>query len=805
MHLRITVLIYGTIVAAPAAAQNWVQQGPSPTTGGQVEGMSGQGNPVAGSINFVLAHPTNANILTVGASNGGIWTTTNALSASPTWTARSQQLPSLSIGTLAYDLSDASFNTIWASTAQISSFGESGRRVGVYRSTDGGATWNTVAGNSTLGGAANAQDIVGLVARGNTIVTAARYSNDNNYSSIGIFRSTNGGASFTQVSGAAGSGLVLGRNYDLAGDPGNLNRLYTAVTVSFPSGTNGFYRSLDAGATWSLTGPTSMNTDIAAAGNGGNVKIAVGASNSVYLGTVSEGSGTLTSIWRSGDGGSNWVELTSLPLSDGLGIHPGQQGNLHFSMTVDATNPNIIYVAGDRQPAGNNDTGGFGTHDYGATNYTGRLFRGDITNAALGTVVWTPITHNPDGVGGAPSAGAPHADSRRMTFDASGRLIEVDDGGIYTRSNPTSNFGAWTSLNGNLQVAEAHSAVWDRKTNTIIAGTQDTGTVEQVTAGGVQWRTVSQGDGGRVAVDNANTSANSFRYTSFQFYGGLQRREYNASNTQVGSVGISLASIAGSIQFYGPLETNKVVGGRLYVATDRVYESTNATGASPTFTLINSNLGAQLGASVNVIAAGGRLAGVNNPDVLYAGTFSVGGTGRVFLRTTAGGIMNQLTAYNGSTVRDIAMNPEDWQNVYVVDNNQVFRSTNAGGAFTDITGNLPNVGTMEIQTVEYVDLPTAAVDDVVLIGGRDGVFYSRTSNPFAWFELGGSSMPNVPVFELQYVAEDDVLMAATLGRGIFTLSNFTSFFQPVPEPSTWACIGLAGGVFWIRRRNRKAA
>lgn len=799
MQLRILATIIGLALAAPAAAQTWVQQGPSPTINGQVEGMGAQNNPVAGSINFVLAHPTNANILTVGATNGGIWTTTNALATNPTWTARSQQLPSLSMGSLAYDLNDASFNTMWASTAQNSSIGEAGRRSGLYRSTDGGATWNTVGGNSLLAG----QDIVGLVARGNTIVTAARFSDANSFGTIGIFRSTNGGASFTQVSGVGGTGLGNGRTFDLAGDPSNANRLFTAVTQSSNSANNGFYRSLDAGATWSLVGTATMNTDIATAMGGGNVKIAVGASNNVYVSVISQGSGELTSVWRSGDGGSSWVELTSLPSTDsGAGVNPGGQGGLHTSIVADPNDPNVFYVGGDRQPTTNNDNGSF-PNQIGASNYTGRLFRGTVTNQLTGAVTWQAITHNPDGDG--TNVGAPHADSRRMTFDANGRLIETDDGGIYRRLNPTTANGSWASLNGNLQVAETHSAVFDRKTNTIIAGTQDTGTIEQVTAGGLQWRTVNQGDGGRVAVDNANTSANSFRYTSSQFYGGLRRREYNASNTQVNSTAISLSGVAGSIQFYGPLETNKVVGGRLYVATDRVYESTNATGASPTFTLINSNLGAQLGASVNAIAAGGRLAGVNNPDVLYAGTFSVGGTGRVFLRTTAGGIMNQLTAYGGGSVRDIAMNTEDWQNVYVVDNNQVFRSTNAGGAFTDITGNLPNVGTMEIQTVEYVDLPTAAVDDVVLIGGRDGVFYSRTSNPFAWFELGGSSMPNVPVFELQYVAEDNVLMAATVGRGIFTLSNFTSFFQPVPEPSTWACIGLAGGVFWYGRRNRKAA
>jgi hypothetical protein len=784
----------------PVAAQIWVQQGPSPTTGGQVEGISG--GHVSGSVNAILAHPTNADVFIIGATNGGLWTTSNASGGNPTWTARSQQLPSLSIGALAWDMNDASFNTIWAGTARNSSFGEGGRRSGVYRSTDGGATWSTVGGNGTLAG----QDIVGLVARGNTVVTAARGSDANTFGTIGIFRSTNGGATFSQV----GGNLPQGRVYDLQGDPTNVNRLYTAVTATSGNANIGFYRSIDIGATWTLVSPAAMNTQIQAASNAGNVKIAVGNAGNVYCSIISQTTGQLSGMWYSTNAGSSWVQLASLPTTDsGAGVNPGGQGRLHTSIVADPNNPNIVYVGGDRQPRSNNDAGGF-PNQIGASNFTGRLFKGTITNSLTGAVTWQAITHNPDGDG--TNVGAPHADSRRMVFDALGRLIEVDDGGIYRRNNPTNVNGTWVSLNNNLQVAEVHSARYDRKTNTLIAGTQDTGTIEQASAGSATWRTVNQGDGGRVAVDNADVGANSIRYTSSQFYGGgtngLRRRTYNSSNVQQSNTGVALI-VAGSggqnlyandanIQFYGPLETNKVVGGRLYVGTRRVYESLDS-GAN--ITAINSSLGTpDLGASVTTIVAGGRLSGVNNPDVLYAGTTN----SRVFLRTTAGGILNQLTSYTGASVQDIVMNTQNWQEVYVIDNNQVFRSINAGTAFTDVTGNLPNVGTMELQTVEYVDLPAAAVDDVILVGGRDGIFAARTSNPFFWFELGGSSMPNVPVFDLQYDAEDNILMAGTLGRGLFTLANFSSFFQPVPEPSTYACIGAAAGCFFLFRR-RKAA
>src|SRR2546427_10062658 len=81
----------------------WVSQGPgaiqSGTTGGATEGITN--GPVIGAIQAVVAHPTDPNTLYVGAVNGGIWKTTNATAANPTWTPLADSHSSLSIGALA--------------------------------------------------------------------------------------------------------------------------------------------------------------------------------------------------------------------------------------------------------------------------------------------------------------------------------------------------------------------------------------------------------------------------------------------------------------------------------------------------------------------------------------------------------------------------------------------------------------------------------------------------------------------------------------------------------------------------------
>ena len=63
------------LLMAQAVFAGWVAAGPAGDINGQVEGMTAQNDPVAGAINAVLADPTNANILYVGAVNGGIWKT----------------------------------------------------------------------------------------------------------------------------------------------------------------------------------------------------------------------------------------------------------------------------------------------------------------------------------------------------------------------------------------------------------------------------------------------------------------------------------------------------------------------------------------------------------------------------------------------------------------------------------------------------------------------------------------------------------------------------------------------------------
>src|SRR5215510_691448 len=389
------------------------------------------------------------------------------------------------------------------------------------------------------------------------------------------------------------------------------------------------------------------------------------------------------------------MDLPQTPESNGEieGLHPGQQGSIHLSIAVDRNDPNTVYVAGDRQddPFPN---------FIGANNFSGRLFRGNTT-APRGSVPspqWKHLTHSNSITqipgGGTASGSAPHADSREMTIAANGDLIEVDDGGIYRRTSPQNNTGDWFSLNGDIQTTEFHDVAYDTISNIILlGGAQDNGTSVQITMGSKTWRLISGGDGGDVAVDNITRAASnqSIRYFSSQKLGGFSRQIYDANNNNVGNP-VSLASIPETDkQFVTPVELNAINPMRLVIGgSTHVYESFNQ---GSTNTQISGP-----GANGNAMAYGGRSGGADNQDVLYVGSGSA-----VFLRTTAGAALAQTAALptGASTVRDVVLDPDDWRSAYVVDSNQVFRTTDAGATWTDITGNLAEFGAGIFSTTEF--------------------------------------------------------------------------------------------------------
>ena len=743
----------------------WIAEGPGPSQNGQVEGILNQ--EVVGAVHAVAAHPSDADTLYIGTANGGIWKTTNATSASPTWSPLTDNNESLSIGALEFDPTDGTNQTLVAGVGNYSSFaGIGGPKAGLLRTTDGGATWTPLDGGGTLDG----KNINGVAARGSTITVSVNFADSFSPNDAGIFRSIDTGATFTQISNGNGAvtGLPGGATFDVAGDPSNANTLYTAVvSADFFGGLNGIYKSVNGGANWSKISNAAMDALIIS-DTTNNIEIDVGNSNNVYVGIINFGQ--LAGLFRSGDGGGSFTQLdTPVTNEDGtdVGINPrprrngtpGGQGATHFSIVADPTNANVVYVGGDRQPRTFGDAGSF-PNSLGANDFSGRLFRVDASLAMGSQAV--ALTHV-----NTTSNSAPHADSRDMVFDAIGNLIEVDDGGIYRRTTPSMNTGDWFSVIGNLQNAEQHDLAYDTLSNILISGNQDTGTTFQLAEDGTTWFSLHTGDGGDVAVDNFTLAGSnqSIRYTSFQNLGAFRRTVWDAAGALVSTDFPNLTVIGGGAafepQFVTPIALNVVDSQRLvFVGSNSVYESLNQ---GETITEINDG-GIFTGGFLEESVAYGH---ATNADVIYVGVES-----DVLLRTTAGGTLTETaTQFPGSTVSDLVLDSvaADDQSVFVADDNSVFITTDAGGGWTDITGNLAALGALAFETLVFVP---GTVGNAIVLGTQTGVYFATSANFMSWSELG-TGLPNAIVHDLVYDAADNVLAAGTLGRGAWTLSNAT--------------------------------
>ena len=798
------------LLAAPTPADidlevigaSWVAQGAAPAINGQVENVRPGNNitgdenedfenQVVGAIHTVLADPNDADTLWAGAVNGGIWKTTNATHDNPHWEPLTDEFRGLSIGALEFDPTDTDPEgngpTIIAGIGHFSSYGRRGGPLtGLLLSTDGGDNFTPIS-PALL----QQRNISGVAIRDNTIVASA--NNFGGGTGAGVYRSTDNGKTWNFISGT--NGLENGAAFDLVGDPTDTQRLYVSVQGV------GIFRSDDDGANWVnvSNNDASLNTAITTDDpttpsiDNNNIEMAVANNGRVYAAVLTNGQPSYIGYTDNPTAANpTWTEM-DLPItqeSDGdfEGLNPqkkpGGQGAIHFSIIADPHNSNIVYVGGDRQDSPFPNA-------INANDFSGRLFRGDTTQTANApgdtenpnSPQWQPLTHSAGGFsgGGTNNNSAPHADSREMTFDAHGNLIEVDDGGIYRRTNPGSANGDWFSIIGNLQVTEQHDIAYDPISDIIISGNQDTGTTQQQSTGSLKWDSVSTADGGDIAVSVEPNNANqSVRYSSFQNLGNFRRRVYDNANNLVSEKLVELNGFdRDDAQFNTPVVVNAVDPNRLVIGgAENVYESFDQGDNLTVVNIPRSGGGGSVGvnsAEGDPIAYGAK----DNEEILY-----IGSGANVRVRTTADGTLEN-TGYTGEIVRDIVLDLDNSATAFVIDNNRVFQTTDTGTSWLDITGDLSSFldfsasGGDFLRSVEFVSSPTL---DAVVVGSTQGVFASLSNDWDDWFAVGPATLPNAPVWDMDANEPDDVLVAGTLGRGAWQLSNIENILNSVPTP-----------------------
>jgi photosystem II stability/assembly factor-like uncharacterized protein len=338
----------------------WKSIGPSLIPQGQTYGTNRID--VIGRVSSIAVDPANPRHLLLGAAGGGIWESKNTGS---TWDPRTDRMPSLAIGAIAFDPTNSA--RVYAGSGEGNFYFNLG--AGIYKSTDGGATWSVLTAApfvgvgfydlvvdpkapkvlyaATTNGFYKSADRGGSwsLKRAGRCWDASVHPQGGSVELLatfvdGLFRSTNGGNSFSSVSLPSAPASSWTR---LAVD-----RVRTAPDVAYVFGatTDAAYLWRRTGSTWTrISSPQPLN--VTQAWYDWYVAASSDKSNQVYLGAIDAFRGTLSgSAWT-------WRNITTQGANS---IHPDQH-----CLAFSPNNSNIIYAGSD---------GGIFRSENGGANWT---------------------------------------------------------------------------------------------------------------------------------------------------------------------------------------------------------------------------------------------------------------------------------------------------------------------------------------------------------------------------------------------------------------------------------------------------
>jgi hypothetical protein len=705
---------------APAAAGcNWFSVGP---------------RNINGRIKSLAVHP-NGTTVYAGAADGGVWKSTDS---GQSWTPTMHDELSLAIGALALDPNAA--QTIYAGTGEpVYLIGSSGveppgspdlawfyEGVGIYKSTNGGDTWN-------LTGAIDNDFIYRIAVDPNDSnnVLCAGYSST--VGTGGLCRSTNGGTTWTTV--------VTGIFTDVLFDPNNAGRVFAGQL------NGGVLKSTDSGATWS-----ARNTGLPAAASIARVSLTIAAANSnvLYAKIESASSGGLLGVYRtasaaeapggwsavtnpgvdssyvwwcstiaadpsdvtgnivwaggvglarSGDGGASWTNV-------GGAIHSDQQ-----SMVFDPTNANAVYAS--------NDGGVFrGVFSGGAPPVTWAKVSTGLAVTQFYDVGYSPAS--PSVFGG----GAQDNGSMISPGGLSWRHVLGADGG-YVGFHPTDPYTVYVQTQGGASIRRSTDG-----------GTSFTSAASGISGSGPFPATVFAIDQTTPTVMFIGTNS-VFRTAT----GGVGAGAWTASSGNLGTVTeIAIAPSSSAVVYAG------TVSGGLYRATDGGITATSFTNITPAVAGFPTRWLAGIAVhptdsnTVYLSFLGVNASGAANQ--VWKGVFDPMTTAWNWVQRT-GGLPNVPA---GAIVIDPGT-----MDLYLATDIGVFRSTNDGVTWTPFEAGLPNT----------------AVVDLALDAGR-GVLRAATHGRGMWEIRLGVSCPEVDIY---------------LRDSVIDTGEFTPSADGLPDPT----------------------
>ncbi len=672
-------------------------------------------NNVGGRTRALMFDPNSSNKAWAGSASGGLWYT-NDITSNSGWTNVSDIWANMAIGAIAYDPSNT--QVFYVGTGEGYNNIDRVLGNGIFKSTNGGTSWTQLASTASGNVFDRVQDIV---VNSDGSVLACTYR-------LGIQRSTNGGSSWsTELNVAAGRCADLERASD--------GTLYAAMGIHT---TGSLWKSTDNGANWSEL------TTFPGAGATRRTALGSAPSNANKLFAASQNlANSIQGIYRSDDAGTTWTTLTLPNDCDNFTISDTDftrnQAWYDLMIAVDPTDENDVVVGGID------------------------LFRSENSGSTWNQVsVWDSFFVTPSG-GCTPTMPVVHADQHEIVFDASGRMLVGNDGGVYyAPSLPNTGFPSFSERTG-FNTAQYYSGALHPRagSNVNLGGLQDNGTQRLSSSGTGAAAEVFGGDGGFTHIDQTNPDIALTATT----YNNL-RRSTNGGLTFSDMIGENTG------RFINPTE---------YDNRENILFAYRDTGSLKRITNVEVSP-----ASSNVTLSPNVGSAISH---LRVSEYAPNGTSTLFIGTGAGKIFKGTNAHTGSTLNltelnnpgvtgavssiDIGANEDHllvtYSNYGVA---SVWETTDGGTNWTDLdTGSgLPDMpvrwGMYDPNNRHRVLLATEAG----VWQSEDILSFGKTQLVPSW--LPAPSFPTVRTDMLQYRVSDGTILAATHGRGVFT-SFFT--------------------------------
>ncbi len=624
-----------------------------------------------GRINFIRINPLNSNIIWVGAASGGLWKSNDG---GLTWNTNTDLLTVIGCSDLLIDPTNT--NIMYLATGD-KDYGDT-KSIGVLKSIDGGVTWNTTG-------------LSWSVSSGYLICKLLMNPNDPNI----ILAATTHGIYKTTSAGATWSLVQSGYFYDIKYKPGNSNIIYAAT--EYKNYTK-FYVSLNGGTSF-----TNITSGLPSASiiNRYVIGVSPADTNCVYLLACDATSSGYYGLYRSTNSGNSFALQSNSPNI------VGQFGWYSLAIAVNPYNANDIYV--------------------GALNHY---------RSTDGGVTWTALNGT-------------HVDIHALEFlpGSSTTFFSGNDGGVF---KTTDNGVSWTHLSNGLVISQIYrlgtSAI---NSHFNLTGLQDNGTVCQKNN---NWVCVDRGDGMECIIDYRDT--NTF-YGSKQY--GYIYKSIDGGNSFLNIVrnnGTGADTLGSWITPYimHPTNHNTILLGKT-----QVYRSPN--GGMNWFQLgtippppINQSGDNEIKALAYA---------PSDSNYIYAAT-----SYRIYVSINGGSSWNNITTglpTASAAITHIAISNTDPTKAWVTfsgysSGNKVYATANAGIVWTNYSTGLPN---LPVNCILYQNHS----NDGLYIGTDVGVYFR--SNSISSWQAFFTGLPNVIVNELEIQYGAGKIRAATYGRGLW--------------------------------------